>query len=88
MSSEKNQKAIKPGAYLSFTLWFFKCDVILLPKAGCGMWIGLLIHPDVPEHLFSRWYRLFFGILEAPAVHSVSLLIAIIFTKMSKQFFL
>lgn len=36
------------------------------------MWIGLLTHADAPEQLFSWWYRLLFGILEAPALHSVT----------------
>lgn len=48
------------------------CDVLLLPVAGCGIWIGPLVHTDGPEPLFSWRSRLLFGILEAPALLSVT----------------
>lgn len=36
--------------------------------AGCGMWIGPLICCNALGHLF----KLLFGVLEAPALHSVT----------------
>lgn len=87
MSSEENQKAIKPGPYLSFTLWFSKsvllyCCQWLDVEWGLVLWLILML-----QRIFLGGgigcYLAFWRL----QLFTLSLLIAVIFTKMIKQFF-